>query len=128
MSLCSARVGLDDALHTTSECGFTRFRAGTGPGRIGDGSRRSRCASADVATRSTARAMVTNRMGDLLGPVYRPFGRAPSMHKSAPAACGSARRSGAARVWVSVPRQVSVLTAEEDQRTAIACLGVLHLA
>src|SRR5262245_13271629 len=75
MSLCSERVGLDDALHTTRNRGLTRVRLGTGPGRIGESSRRSRCASAGVAATTMARARVAALMGP---PPCRPVSRVPA--------------------------------------------------
>src|SRR5712691_10523090 len=56
MATCSARVGLDDGLQTTTVCALRRLASGTLPGRGGEAIGRSWWASAAPAARITPMA------------------------------------------------------------------------
>src|SRR5437773_3885562 len=63
MSLCSARVGFEEGLHTTIVWALLRFGSGTGPGRMGEAMGRSLCArTRRPGTRVTSAARARARI------------------------------------------------------------------
>src|SRR5882724_556842 len=136
MSACSALVGFDDALQTTSRCALFRFGSGSDPGRGGEVHGRSLCAAAR-ATRSSsaspamgtteeARRSVmsvlpgcTAREGYSLS-ASRRTRSAGIVNKKSGVCCAGSAGSGLG--------QVAVLAPEEEQRAPLARLGVLDLA